>query len=275
MQLPHQPINPLSGADHFPPDHMKQGVQPGGWLLLILVIQQYFYFLRQHDFRIKEAELQGLQLEMQNTYQYYLLATEQFEEASRIRHDYNNQIQSIQCMLDNQQVEEARALLHSYGGSTRGAKLISFCSTPIINVVLTIKTNAARNLGIETQCILQDSQRLELNNYELCGLFSNLLDNAIEACQQSGSSYRYIEIKGKALGQTYMLRMENSCKPQSNSAKAPQKTTKQEPGHGYGLKILQSIAQSHGGRFQLDILQEGCAVSTLSLPLHASEPVRA
>lgn len=35
MQLPHQPINPLSGADHFPPDYMKQGVQPGGWLLLM------------------------------------------------------------------------------------------------------------------------------------------------------------------------------------------------------------------------------------------------
>lgn len=50
-----------------------------------------------------------------------------------------------------------------------GAKLISFCSTPIINVILTIKTNAARNLGIETQCILQDSQQLELNNYALCG----------------------------------------------------------------------------------------------------------
>ena len=35
MQLPHQPINPLSGADHFPPDHVKQGVQSGGWLLLM------------------------------------------------------------------------------------------------------------------------------------------------------------------------------------------------------------------------------------------------
>ena len=35
VQLPHQPINPLSGADHFPPDHVKQGVQSGGWLLLM------------------------------------------------------------------------------------------------------------------------------------------------------------------------------------------------------------------------------------------------
>ena len=35
VQLLHQPINPLSGADHFPPDHVKQGVQPGGWLLLM------------------------------------------------------------------------------------------------------------------------------------------------------------------------------------------------------------------------------------------------
>ena len=35
MQLPHQPINPLSGAYHFSPDHVKQGVQPGGWLLLM------------------------------------------------------------------------------------------------------------------------------------------------------------------------------------------------------------------------------------------------
>ena len=36
-------------------------------LLLILVIQQYFYFLRQHDFRIKKAKLQGLQLEIPNS----------------------------------------------------------------------------------------------------------------------------------------------------------------------------------------------------------------
>ena len=35
VQLPHQPVDPLSGADHFPPDHVKQGVQPGGWLLLM------------------------------------------------------------------------------------------------------------------------------------------------------------------------------------------------------------------------------------------------
>ena len=37
VQLLHQPVDPLSGADHFPPDHVKQGVQPGGWLLLILL----------------------------------------------------------------------------------------------------------------------------------------------------------------------------------------------------------------------------------------------
>ena len=35
VQLLHQPVDPLSGADHFPPDHVKQGVQPGGWLLLM------------------------------------------------------------------------------------------------------------------------------------------------------------------------------------------------------------------------------------------------
>ena len=35
VQLPHQPVNPLSRADHFPPDHVKQGVQPGGRLLLM------------------------------------------------------------------------------------------------------------------------------------------------------------------------------------------------------------------------------------------------
>ena len=34
VQLPHQPVDPLSGADHFLPDHVKQGVQPGGWLLM-------------------------------------------------------------------------------------------------------------------------------------------------------------------------------------------------------------------------------------------------
>ena len=35
VQLPHQLVDSLSGADHFPPDHVKQGVQSGGWLLLM------------------------------------------------------------------------------------------------------------------------------------------------------------------------------------------------------------------------------------------------
>jgi len=35
VQLPHHPVDPLSGANHFLPDHVKQGVQPGGWLLLM------------------------------------------------------------------------------------------------------------------------------------------------------------------------------------------------------------------------------------------------
>lgn len=234
-------------------------------ILLAVVLQQYLYFLRQHDFSLKETEMQGLKLEMKNNYQYYLLATEQFDEASRIRHDYNNQIQSIQYMLDNHQIDEARELLHSCSDIHR-TKLISFCSIPIINVVLTIKTNVARNLGIETQCILQNSDQLELNNYELCSLFSNLLDNAIEACQQSGNSYRYIEIKGKAISQSYILRIENNCILQNKPNESFPKSTKHQPGHGYGLKIVQNITESHGGNFNLTIRQN-CAIATLNLPL--------
>lgn len=234
-------------------------------ILLAVVLQQYLYFLRQHDFSLKETEMQGLKLEMKNNYQYYLLATEQFDEASRIRHDYNNQIQSIQYMLDNHQIDEARELLHSCNDIHR-TKLISFCSIPIINVVLTIKTNVARNLGIETQCILQNSDQLELNNYELCSLFSNLLDNAIEACQQSGNSYRYIEIKGKAISQSYILRIENNCILQNKPNESFPKSTKHQSGHGYGLKIIQNIAESHGGNFNLTIRQN-CAIATLNLPL--------
>jgi sensor histidine kinase regulating citrate/malate metabolism len=72
-----------------------------------------------------------------------------------------------------------------------------YCSHPVVNAVLTQKCVLAELMDISMDIDVYVPDDSEIQSIDLCSVFSNLLDNAIEACGKLSDNIteKHIEIK--------------------------------------------------------------------------------
>ena len=83
-------------------------------------------------------------------------------------------------------------------------------------------------------------KEMKVTDYHLCSIFTNLLDNAIEACEALPEPERSLTILTNARGEYLCIRVENSC-TEAHAGRPRRK------GHGLGLPITSEIVQNYGG----------------------------
>lgn len=87
---------------------------------------------------------------------------------------------------------------------------------------------------------------------DLCSVFFNLMDNAIEACLQSGSQKPFIRLSTEFSGECLSIYLHNTKNPEQIFN---HQTTKKEsynplPSHGFGLSIIEDICRKYDGAYQ-------------------------
>ena len=224
-------------------------------LLYIILVFNYFNALRTRKLMESQQTLKNLETEMKHNYSYYTLADEKFTEISKLRHDILNQIQTVQYILGTEKNErEARQIMKRIEEQLAETKTVQFCQNPIINSVLTLKMNTVKASGIETDIVLNDCEALPFDNYDICSLFANLFDNAIEACQKlEDGKKRLITIRSGIKNDFFVLKITNSCNfiSEVKNGKMP-KSDKNSDEHGFGTKILESITKKYKGIFTMN-----------------------
>ena len=240
-------------------------------LLYFALIFNYFNALRTRKLMESEQALRNLETEMEHNYQYYTLADEKFTEVSKLRHDILNQIQTVQYLLRNGENEqEAREIMQRIEEQLAAAKTVHFCQNPIINSVLTVKMNMVQASGIETDILLSDCGDLPFDNYDICSLFANLYDNAVEACQKlEEGKDRFIEMRSGIQNDFFVLKLRNSCAPVTGMKNGEMpKSDKCSDAHGYGTKIIENIAKKYDGSFTMRF-ENGVMTAVVALKLTA------
>ena len=224
-------------------------------LLYIILVFNYFNALRTRKLMESQQTLKNLETEMEHNYSYYTLADEKFTEISKLRHDILNQIQTVQYILGTEKNErEARQIMKRIEEQLAETKTVQFCQNPIINSVLTLKMNTVKTSEIETDIVLNDCEALPFDNYDICSLFANLFDNAIEACQKlEDGKKRLITIRSGIKNDFFVLKITNSCNfiSEVKNGKMP-KSDKNSDEHGFGTKILESITKKYKGIFTMN-----------------------
>lgn len=233
-------------------------------LLFIMIFIQYYNSLNTSRLREAEREYKAMQSRMENDYNYYMLADSKFTEISELRHDIQNQFQTVRVLLNTPDGrEEAENIIDDIQQRLLSVKAVNYCDNRTINAVLTVKLNEEKINKIQTQVILNDCSDLPFDDYDLCSLVSNLFDNAIESCMKfEDISKTFIEIKSGVHGGFFILRFTNSCLHEIEKGKSQ----KSEAGHGYGTKISENICRKYKGSFNLK--KEGdTAVATAAFSL--------
>lgn len=221
-------------------------------VFFILVI-----FLAYWSYLIIVRDRKNIKMDAENAKNYISMQLDslELEEANRqeikiIKHDLRNHLQVIQEMCNTRQYSQMEAYISGLSGNPELSKSFHITGNQAADTVISLKKASADSSGIRFIC---DGSFQWLDNMipmDVCTVFSNLLDNALEGVKTAKDSY--ISIKGTDHENFYTLTFSNSVpedvKIRNNSVKTSKKDKKQ---HGIGLSSVDSAIRKYNGQYTL------------------------
>lgn len=233
-------------------------------LIVVMVIIQYNHSLKMAELMKNEEKMRKMELEIKHTYDYYEAVNKKYLEISKIRHDFQNQLDTISAMQQNGDNSEINEYIGDIQKRLSSSKLVRYCDNSVVNSIMTLKLDELNGYEIDTDIILKDCDRLVIDKYDMCSLFANLMDNAIEAVMKvSDKSKRYLQVRSAVSDSYFVIRMINSVCGQLKMDGEKYISDKKTPNHGLGTDIIQSIAEKYNGVFSL--VQENDIVKSVIL----------
>lgn len=183
---------------------------------------------------------------VQHNRKYYEAMEQQQFEIRRIRHDLANHLQALLSLP----AEEKDSYIRKMIENPAFERVLSYSGDATVNAVLTAKESVMRQRGIAFYAKVDIPGELPFEKPDLCALFANALDNAIEACAALDAGSRQIELSARAAKGILAVEVRNPFGGQLSGGLP--KTTKQDAAnHGYGLRSIQEIAKKYGGSMEI------------------------
>lgn len=181
---------------------------------------------------------------------YYQGVQREQAQVRRLRHDLRNHLTALSGLLARRDTAGAAdyvRALQQHEGVAAGAR---WCENDTVNVVLAAKVHDAAEAGQELSFEGALPASLPIAAPDLCALFGNALDNAIEAAR--GTDDKRILVRARADKGLLMLRVVNACTGErTRTADGLFGTTKADAAHhGFGLRSMREIAERYGGTLE-------------------------
>ncbi len=167
-------------------------------------------------------------------------------------HDIKSQLSVIQILLSNSENAQALEMLKTLSSDIHAYDNLNYCGHPVVNAVMCKKSVIASDFGIDMNIEVYINENTVVKSIDLCSIFSNLIDNAIEACNNiiDSSLKKYIDVKAGLKQEYLIIKISNS---KSNEIKVIDgKIVTSKPDfskHGLGLSIVKEIALKYEGAF--------------------------
>ena len=174
------------------------------------------------------------------------------EETYVLQRKTESALTHIQDLLSNHKYPEAAAALDSFSQTFQKERFHPYCQDNLIQAILEGKKLRAEQYHIQVSYEIFLPDKLSIEITDLCSVFFNLMDNAIEACLQSGSQKPFIRLSTEFSGECLSIYLHNTKNPEQIFN---HQTTKKEsynplPSHGFGLSIIEDICQKYDGAYQ-------------------------
>lgn len=178
-------------------------------------------------------------------YKYYKVAKENNENASMIKHDLKNQIQIAYAMRNKN--DNFVNILEDIDAELDKVNTNIYSKNEILNTVLLLKKIEAKKFDINMVYKIDKSISLDsMKDSDVCKLFSNILDNSIEASKKTENKKLILSLYRK--NDYVILKCENRYDGKVKKDDFEFFTTKEnKKEHGYGIKIIKSIVNKYNG----------------------------
>lgn len=169
-------------------------------------------------------------------------------------HDMKNHLLILKEYQAQGNLQGIGTYLDELSEELKNGKTEVWTGNQVTDIVLNQKIGIAKEKNIRMDIKTETVEQWILSDRESCSLFGNLLDNAIEACEQVEDD-RWIEVNIHCQQSIVFLEISNSIKGKPVIERGHFLTHKKETEHhGLGLESVKRIVERYDGNiaYQMD-----------------------
>lgn len=210
----------------------------------IITLSMYFIYLNEYGEKIDIKN----KLEVTNTVNSYNVGTkEAYKEMSKIRHDYNNHIQVIYALYKMNKLDEANNYINVVSSKIDEITERVYTTNETLDAVIFNKVSTCKINGIDIKIKTCKIEDIFISDYDICTLFGNLLDNAIEASLDLDQKDREILLSIDKVKGCLVIKLCNNTKINQKYEKDKLISIKKEKGHGIGIPQIEEVVEKYSG----------------------------
>lgn len=176
-------------------------------------------------------------------------------EMRMLRHDMKNHITVMNGLYRSGKTDELGEYLNGLSDSFADSLAVNDTGSEIADAIISEKRAVAETSGTKLVCD-GSLKGLAINAVILCTVLSNLLDNAIEAAEQTDNE-RIITLTAKRTGSFYFISISNPCRGYVDVSADMITTKPDREHHGLGLKSVRNTLEKCGGTLELSCKKAG------------------
>lgn len=223
-------------------------------LFLLMIVFTLIMIVKESEsayFR-KKNTINEYYLEAQKA--HYESLMESNREIRKIKHDMKNHLYVISELATKDKPEELKAYLRELEDNLSHADVNIHVGNEIADAILSEKQKMAESLGIVFE-VDGTMSGIQMSAIDICTIFSNMIDNAIEATSQVDGQ-KWIRLSIKKHNKYLVICENNPCKQKLEIEDNSIKTTKTHGMHGFGLVNIKETVDKYDGDMSLTVSEK-------------------
>jgi sensor histidine kinase regulating citrate/malate metabolism len=161
----------------------------------------------------------------------------------------------FQSYIDTGETERLAEYVSEYRVSLPADTEIEFCGNYAVNSIVRYYADIAKNEGVKVDVRLNIAENTGVNDSDLCIVFGNCIENAIEACRKIKDGEKFIKINAGLTGKMFTVTVDNSFDGTVKEANGVFMSRKHE-GEGIGISSVKAIARKYNGESRFGVSGE-------------------
>ena len=252
-------------------------------MLLMSIVMIVLYLINtvnyQMIYRLSREQTQVLKLEartqMDKSASSLLAVTEgNLNELHKIKHDIQNQYAYMGMLLKNKSYDTLESYFAELTG-TFAESIVPFidCGNRVLDLIFNMEHAKAQEMGVAFDVKAAVPHTLPFRDIDLCNLYANLIDNALEACVSEQIENARVQVTVSVRGDYLYSLITNPTKKDKSFLEKHVTTKPDRRLHGKGVGIATAIVRYYNGRHAVRI-EEGEYRAEFMLDLMSRQTTR-
>ncbi len=169
-----------------------------------------------------------------------------YENNQYIYHDFKNHMTLLKQYLDQREYNRALDYVNRIIGPMEQLDSLVSCNREVVNLVVNLKGYEANQKDIRVITDIDNFEDNIVEDMDLGNILLNLLDNAIEACEQIKDKEKWIGLTIKKRHEMLIIRVENNIEKRVNKKDGEYISNKSNLAiHGLGIKSVKAIINKY------------------------------